>query len=194
MSRIGKKPIPIPPGVKISIADGTITITGPKGTLARRIVPEVKIEKVDSSLIVKKIDETKRSRQMHGMMRSVLNGDITGVNEGFEKKLELIGVGYRVEQIGEGILLALGYSHQIYFSPPKGIKLEADTPKRKVNAEGVPNQLLAGTIKISGIDKQLVGQVAQKIRSFRKPDPYKSKGIRYSDERIRLKAGKTAAK
>jgi len=194
MSRIGRKPINIPSGVKIDITNGMIKVSGPKGTLSREIVPEVAIEKTDSNLVVQRKEETKRGRQMHGMMRAIIDNMIVGVSAGYEKNLEVIGVGYRVEQVGAGILLALGYSHQIYFHPPEGIKLETDTPKRKINAAGLPNQLLTGTIKITGIDKKLVGQVAQKIRSFREPDPYKSKGIRYSDERIKLKAGKTAVK
>jgi large subunit ribosomal protein L6 len=193
MSRVGRKPIALPKGIKLEIKGNLFSFTGTKGTLKYKHEPEVKVERSGETLVVTRIDESKRAKQMHGLTRALLQNLITGVTDGFEKTLEVIGVGFKIEQMGKGIMFDLGFSHSIYFSPPDGVKIEADVPKKKTNAAGTRDQLLIGTIKISGADKQLVGQCADKIRSFRTPDPYKSKGIRYSDERIRLKAGKTAA-
>ncbi len=192
MSRIGYNPLTIPDGVKVEFKKKKVTVTGPKGKLSHVLSPEVGFEEKDGGVVISRINDTKRSRQMHGLNRSLVKNMLIGVSEGFEKNLEIIGVGYKVEQIGSGILLALGYSHQIFFHPPEGITIIAETPKRKVQADGTPNQLLTGYIKVQGADKQLVGQVAAKIRSFKIPDVYKSKGIRYSDERVHIKAGKAA--
>ncbi len=192
MSRIGENPIHIPDGVKVEIKGNSITASGPNGTLSRVLVPEVSVEQEDGALVVRRINDTNRARRMHGLSRSLVENMVIGVGKGFEKNLEIIGVGYRVEQKGDGILLSLGHSHQIYFAPPEGIKIESETLKRKIAAEGTPNQLLTGKIRVFGADKQLVGQVAAKIRELRKPDVYKSKGIRYIDERVHIKAGKAA--
>ncbi|MCK5832255.1 50S ribosomal protein L6 [bacterium] len=192
MSRIGKKPIKFPSSVKVEINGKHVKVNGPKGVLEQDISERLDIELFDSEIIVTRRDETIPSRQQHGLARSLIDNMIVGVSEGFVKKLEVIGVGYKVEQRNKGILLSLGHSHQIYFEPPEGVIIEAETPKRKVSAVGTPSQLLTGYIKVSGFDKQLVGQVAAKLRSFRKPDVYKSKGIRYENERIQIKAGKAA--
>ncbi|RKZ30446.1 50S ribosomal protein L6 [bacterium] len=192
MSRIGDNPIPVPEGVEVKIKGNNISLKGPKGELSRTLVPEVKIKQENGTLVVNRKNDTKQARRMHGLSRSLVENMVIGVSEGFEKTLEVIGVGYKVEQRGKNILLSLGYSHQIFFSPPEGITLEVDVLKRKISAEGTPNQLFIGTIKVAGTDKQLVGQVAAKIRGFRKPDVYKSKGIRYAGERVHIKAGKTA--
>ncbi len=194
MSRIGKKPIVIPAGVKVEIDGNHLKVSGPKGVLENDFLDYVSIKQEGNEIHILRKDDSIPSRSQHGLVRSLIDNMVVGVNTGFEKNLEIIGVGYKVEQRDNGIMLSLGHSHQIYFIPPDGIKLLAETPKRKITADGTPNQLLTGTIKITGFDRQLVGQVAAKIRSFRKPDVYKSKGVRYSDERIQLKAGKSAAK
>lgn len=194
MSRIGKKPIVIPAEVKVEIDGNHLKVTGPKGVLESDFLEYVVIEQEGNEINVQRKDESLSARAQHGLVRSLIDNMVVGVSAGFEKSLEIIGVGYKVEQRENGIMLSLGHSHQIYFIPPDGIKIEAESPKRKITAAGTPNQLLTGTIKITGFDRQLVGQVAAKIRSFRKPDVYKSKGVRYSDERIQLKAGKSAAK
>jgi len=192
MSRIGNNPIPIPDKVELSVKGNEIHAKGPRGEHSLTIDPDLTINQDKDQIVIERKDDSKKSRQMHGISRSLVENMIIGVNEGYKKNLEIIGMGYKVEKLKRGILLGLGYSHQIYFYPPDGIELEADMPKRKVTADGTPNQLLSGTITVSGVDKQLVGQVAAKIRGLRKPDVYKSKGIRYSDERIHIKAGKTA--
>ena len=193
MSRIGYNPLQVPEDVKVVFSDGLVKVTGPKGALSQKLGPNVSFKRNDDSTItITRIDDSKTSRQMHGLYRSLVENMIIGVHQGFIKNLEVIGVGYKVEQLGKGIIVSLGYSHQIYFSPPEGITVTCETPKRKVQAEGTPNQLLTGYIKVEGPDKHLVGQVAARIRSFRKPDVYKSKGIRYSDERISIKTGKAA--
>ncbi|HHS49845.1 MAG TPA: 50S ribosomal protein L6 [candidate division Zixibacteria bacterium] len=192
MSRVGKKPIPIPPSVKVELDGNHVKVSGPKGTLERDISDRLEIQIAEGEIIVDRKDESITSRQQHGLARSLLDGMVVGVSDGFEINLEIIGVGYKVEQMGNSIMLSLGHSHSIYFTPPEGITIASEMPKRKLTADGTPNQLLTGFIKVSGIDKQMVGQVAAKIRSFRKPDVYKSKGIRYAGERIQIKAGKAA--
>jgi len=192
MSRIGDNPIVIPDKVEVEIKGREITAKGPNGTLTHDLDRLLKAKQTDEGIVINRINESKKAKQMHGVSRSLVENIVEGVGKGFEKNLEIIGLGYKVEQREDAILLSLGHSHQIYFVPPEGIKLEAETPKRKITAEGTPNQLLTGRIKVSGPDKQLVGQVAAKIRSFRKPDVYKSKGVRYVGERIHIKAGKAA--
>lgn len=184
MSRIGKQPIPILKNTEISIgADNVVTVKGDKGSGTVRIDPSITVEKTDDEIIVKRSSETKVQKSLHGLYRSLINNMVVGVSEGYKKQLEIIGVGYRASFSGNVLELNLGYSHPIYFVPPEGIDIEVDTKSRK-------NPILI----ISGVNKELVGQVAAKIRSLRKPEPYKGKGIRYLDEQIRRKAGKSAAK
>ncbi|MTI89395.1 MAG: 50S ribosomal protein L6 [Balneolaceae bacterium] len=184
MSRIGKLPVPITDKVEFSInADNIVTLKGEKGSSTLRIHPEISVEKKDNEIIVKRNTEKKEHRALHGLFRALLNNMVVGVTEGYTKKLEIIGVGYRASISGGVLELNLGYSHPIFFVPPEGITMEVDTKSKK-------NPLLI----ISGVNKEMVGQVAAKIRSFRKPEPYKGKGIRYEDEYVRRKAGKSAAK
>ena len=179
MSRIGKKIIDIPKGVTVTLEGGIVKVKGPKGQLQRAVHPNIKIEMKNDQIEVKRPDDFKENRALHGLTRALIQNMILGVNEEYKKTLDIVGVGYKVELKGENLLLNMGYSHPIYFMPPTGIKLVAPTPTQ---------------IVISGIDKQLVGQVAAKIRSIREPEPYKGKGIKYSDEHILRKAGKTAGK
>ncbi|MEL6612156.1 MAG: 50S ribosomal protein L6 [Bacteroidota bacterium] len=184
MSRIGKQPIPLTDKVSVTISSGNIvSVKGPKGELALQVDPDLTVEQQDGELVVTRPTEQKRHRALHGLYRSLLANNIQGVTEGYSKELELIGVGYRAA-VQNGVLeLALGFSHPIYFLPPDGINIEAETVRGK-----------NPSVKISGIDKQLVGQVAAKLRALRPPEPYKGKGIRYKDEYVRRKAGKTAAR
>ena len=179
MSRIGKKPIVIPKGVTVALDGNTVKVKGPKGELQRTIHSNIKVEMKDSEIVVSRSNDLKTNRALHGLSRALIQNMILGVSEEFKKTLDIVGVGYRVELKGSNLLLNMGYSHPIFFIPPAGIKIETPT---------------ATQIVISGIDKQLVGQVAAKIRSIRKPEPYKGKGIKYSNEQILRKAGKTAGK
>jgi large subunit ribosomal protein L6 len=177
LSRIGKKPVEIPKGVTINLVGSNIKVKGPKGELNRTIHPSMKTEIADGELIVTRPNDLKESRALHGLTRALIQNMVVGVTESYKKSLEIVGVGYKAELKGKNLLLNIGYSHPIYFVPPEEIKLEVPAPTQ---------------IIISGNDKELVGLVAAKIRSFRKPEPYKGKGIKYSDERIIRKAGKTA--
>jgi large subunit ribosomal protein L6 len=179
VSRIGKKLIEIPKGVTVVLDGNVVKVKGPKGELQKTIHPNIKVEMKDSEIELKRSDDLKINRALHGLSRALINNMILGVSQEFKKTLDIVGVGYKVELKGSNLLLNIGYSHPIYFLPPAGIKLEAPTPTQ---------------IVISGIDKQLVGQVAAKIRAIRKPEPYKGKGIKYSNEQILRKAGKTAGK
>ena len=179
MSRIGKKIIEIPSGVTVTIDGNIVKVKGPKGELQRAFHQNMKVEMKDLQIEVKRPDDLKENRALHGLTRALIQNMIIGVTSEYKKSLDIVGVGYKVELKGSNILLNMGYSHPIFFIPPTGIKIEAPTPTQ---------------IIISGIDKQLVGQVAAKIRSIRKPEPYKGKGIKYSDEHILRKAGKTAGK
>ncbi|RNC83606.1 MAG: 50S ribosomal protein L6 [Balneola sp.] len=184
MSRIGKLPVALPDKVELSIsADNIITVKGDKGENSLQVHPNITVEKSENTIVVKRSSEQKSDRALHGLYRSLINNMVVGVTEGYTKKLEIIGVGFRAAMSGDVLELNLGYSHPIFFVPPQGIKIEVDTKSSK-------NPILI----ISGIDKELVGQVSAKIRSFRKPEPYKGKGIRYVGEQIRRKAGKSAAK
>ncbi len=178
MSRVGKAPITIPDGVKVEVANNLVTATGPKGQLAVQLHPNLVVEMENNAIEIKRPDDSKTFRSLHGLSRTLVNNIIEGVKNGFEKRLEIIGVGYRAEIKGQKLLLSLGYSHQIMFEPPDQIQFAV---------EGNTN------IIVRGISKELVGQVAAKIRSFKKPEPYKGKGIRYAGEVVRKKAGKTAA-
>jgi len=177
LSRIGKKPVEIPKGVTINLDGQVIKVKGPKGELHRTIHPAIKAEIVESEIKFSRPDDLKESRSLHGLTRALVQNMIIGVTDSYRKSLEIVGVGYKAELKGKNLLLNIGYSHPIYFVPPDEVKLEVPAPTQ---------------INISGNDKELVGLVAAKIRSFRKPEPYKGKGIKYSDERIIRKAGKTA--
>ena len=179
MSRIGNKAITIPEGVEISVAEGNeVTVKGPKGTLTKKFSPLMQIEMENGILTVKRPNEEKHTKQLHGTTRALINSMIIGVHTGFEKVLKIEGIGYRATMAGNKLTLNVGYSHPVEFEVPEDLKAElAD----------------ATTIKISGIDKQKVGQFAANVRATRKPEPYKGKGIRYKDEIIRRKEGKTAA-
>ena len=184
MSRIGKLPIAIPEGVTVEVSSSNhVTVKGPKGALDLQVDPDISVEQRDGALVVERPTEQKRHRALHGLYRSLLQNLVTGVSEGYKKELEVIGVGYRAE-VNNGILeLALGFSHPIYFLPPDGVSVSAQSARGQ-----------NPRVTIEGIDKQLVGQVAAKIRGLRPPEPYKGKGIRYADEYVRRKAGKTAAR
>ncbi len=182
MSRIGKSPIEIPAGVTISVDKGNVvTVKGPKGELTERIDPDLEVKIEDGVLTLVRPTEQQRHRAMHGLYRTLIDNMVKGVTEGIVKELELIGVGYRVSNKGNLLELSIGYSHPVLFYIPDEIKLFTEMKK------GTPPY-----IKLEGIDKQLVGQVAAKIRSFRKPEPYKGKGIRYKGEVLRRKVGKVA--
>lgn len=184
MSRIGKAPINLPSGVDVTVDKSNIvTVKGPKGTLTQQLDPDLKLSVEDGVLNIVRPTEQKRHRAAHGLYRSLVSNMVQGVTDGFSKDLELYGVGYRASNTGNLLELSLGYSHPIMFYVPDEIKLET------VAEKGQPP-----TIKLQAIDKQLLGQVAAKIRSFRSPEPYKGKGVRYKGENIRRKAGKTAAK
>lgn len=177
MSRIGKKPIEIPKGVSVSKEGQLIKVKGPKGELDHNVHSNMSVEIKDNEITVTRPNDSKENKSLHGLTRALLQNMVTGVNSSYKKELEIVGVGYRAELKGKNLLLNIGYSHPVYFAPPETITFET------------PSQT---QIVISGADKQLVGQVAAKIRSFRKPEPYKGKGIKYVGEHIRRKAGKTA--
>lgn len=179
MSRVGKKLITIPKGVTVSTNEKFVKVKGPKGELQTEIHANMKVEIKDGELSVQRPNDLKQNKALHGLTRALIQNMIKGVTEQYQKTLDIVGVGYKAEQKGENILLNIGYSHPIYLMPPTGVTLQAATP----------NQIV-----ISGIDKQLVGMVSAKIRSIRKPEPYKGKGIKYSNEQIIRKAGKTAGK
>lgn len=178
MSRIGKKPISIK-DVTVTKTDGLLKVKGKLGELTMKIHPGINVEVTKDEVLVTRPDDSKENRSLHGLTRALIGNLVKGVSEGYQKSLDIVGVGYKAESKGEAVLFSLGYSHPIYFIPPQGIKIEVPAPTQ---------------IKISGIDKELVGLIAAKIRSFKKPEPYKGKGIKYSNEFIIRKAGKTAGK
>jgi large subunit ribosomal protein L6 len=175
MSRIGRQPIPLPAGVEVTLEGPVITVTGPKGTLTRSLPSAMKVEAVDGTLVVTRPTEAKGHKQLHGLTRTLVANMVDGVTTGFRKTLEIAGVGYRAQKVGEKLQLNLGYSHPVEIAPPAGISFEVETPVR---------------LAVVGIDKELVGLVAAKVRASRKPEPYKGKGVRYAGEVIRRKAGK----
>ncbi|TVR81700.1 MAG: 50S ribosomal protein L6 [Saprospirales bacterium] len=184
MSRIGKAVIQLPEKVEISVSKGNeVTVKGPRGTMVRQMDHDMIIEVKDGTLEVKRPTDQKRHRSLHGLTRSLISNMVEGVSTGFKKELELIGVGYRVSNTGNLLELTVGYSHPVYFYVPDDIKVETKSEKGK-----------SPTIFLESSDKEMLGLVATKIRSFRKPEPYKGKGIRFVGEQIRRKAGKTAAK
>ena len=178
MSRIGKKPIPLPNGVQVNLEGDSISIKGPKGLLSRKIHPAVSIDIKDDFLQVSISDESKESRSLYGLFRVLLDNMVTGVTKGFERNLEIIGVGYRTEVNGKIVSLNVGYSHAVNFLLPEGVSAVFDR----------------GKLTLSGIDKELLGATAAQIRQIRKPNPYKGKGIKYQEEIIRRKAGKAGSK
>ncbi|MFN8337633.1 MAG: 50S ribosomal protein L6 [Saprospiraceae bacterium] len=184
MSRIGRAIINIPNGVSVDVSKGNlVTVKGSKGTLSEQINPDLTVKVEDGSLSVERPTDQKRHREVHGLSRSLINNMVTGVSEGFTKQLELIGVGYRVSNTGNLLELVMGYSHPILFMLPSEVKLTTKMEKGE-----------APTIILEGTDKQLLGQICAKIRTYRKPEPYKGKGVKFAGEIIRRKAGKTSGK
>ncbi len=179
MSRIGRKPIPVPAGVKVRIAEGVVTAEGPKGRVSQALVAGIGVEANDNQLQVTRADDQRQTRARHGLMRALLANAVVGVSQGFSKTLDVVGVGYRAEVKGRQLHLALGYSHPVVFAIPAGVEVVVEKNTR---------------IVVSGADRQQVGQVASEVRGLRPPDPYKGKGVRYSDERLRLKVGKAGSK
>jgi large subunit ribosomal protein L6 len=178
MSRIGKKPIPVPAGVEVAVSGATFTAEGPKGKVSEALLDGVTVSVKDGEVQVARADDQRQTRAKHGLMRALLANAVVGVSEGFAKNLEVVGVGYRGEVKGRELHLALGYSHPVVYSIPKGVDVEMERNR----------------ITVRGASRQQVGQVAAEIRRLRPPDPYKGKGIRYSDERLKLKVGKAGAK
>ncbi|HBC85520.1 MAG TPA: 50S ribosomal protein L6 [Lentisphaeria bacterium] len=178
MSRIGKKPLPLPQGVKATPSAKDITIEGPKGKLSRILPPMTSVKLENGAVVVSRNDDSRMARTMHGLTRSLISGMIVGVTEGYRKDLEIVGVGYKAQLSGQKLTLNLGYSHPIVYEVPQGIKMTV-VDNTKIN--------------ISGSDKQVVGEVAATIRRFKKPEPYKGKGVRYANEHITIKEGKTVA-
>jgi large subunit ribosomal protein L6 len=177
MSRIGKLPITVPSGVDVAIDGRTVTVKGPKGTLSHTVVEPITVERADDGTVqLKRPDDERRSKAMHGLSRSLVQNLVTGVTAGYEKKLEIVGVGYRVALRSGNLEFALGFSHPVVVTPPDGITFAVEAPTR---------------FSVAGIDKQLVGETAANIRKIRKPEPYKGKGVRYAGEVVRRKVGKT---
>jgi len=175
MSRIGRLPITVPSGVDVTIDGREVTVKGPKGSLSRSLHPDMTVSREDGTIVVTRPTEQKTHKQLHGLTRTLVNNMVVGVTDGYRKGLEITGVGYRAALNGRKLTLNLGYSHPIEIEPPEGITFEVENPTR---------------LAVVGIDKELVGQIAAKVRSTRKPEPYKGKGVRYSGEYIRRKAGK----
>ncbi|MDR1582523.1 MAG: 50S ribosomal protein L6 [Prevotellaceae bacterium] len=183
MSRIGKLPIQVPVGVTVTIKDNVVTVKGPKGELTQNVNPDIKVSLDNGVLQLTRPSDEKDHRAMHGLYRSLINNMVTGVSTGYKKELELVGVGYRVSNTGQLIDLSLGYTHNIYIQLPKEVTVETKTERNK-------NPLII----LESADKQLIGQICAKIRSFRMPEPYKGKGIKFVGEVIRRKSGKSAGK
>ena len=179
MSRIGRQPVTVPSGVTVSVDGQNVTVKGPKGELSHTVAAPITVEQGDAGLEVKRPDDERNSRSLHGLTRTLINNMVIGVTEGYEKKLEIHGTGYRVMARGSNLEFALGYSHPITVEPPAGITFVVEAPTR---------------FSVQGIDKQQVGEVAANIRKLRKPDPYKAKGVRYAGEQIRRKVGKAGKK
>ena len=177
MSRIGKRPVPVPQGVGVSQRDGTLVVKGPRGELSLTIHPEISLHVKEGEVLVERPSDSANHKALHGLTRTLVANMMRGVTSGFTKSLEIVGVGYRAEKRGNDVSLNLGFSHPVHYRPPAGITIEVPNPT---------------TVTVVGPDKQLVGQVAADIRGFRPPEPYKGKGIRYRGEQIRRKAGKTA--
>ena len=179
MSRIGKLPVPVPAGVTIELAERQISVKGPKGTLARDLPPHVDVRQENGQVVVHRENDGRTARAMHGLTRSLIQNMVTGVSAGFSKTLEIIGVGYRVESKKDYLIFTLGYSHPIYYEIPEGVEAKIESPTR---------------LTVSGTDRERVGKAAAEIRGFRPPEPYKGKGVKYADETIRRKEGKSGAR
>jgi len=179
MSRIGKQPIPLPQGVDVAIEGTAVRVKGPKGVLEREFNNSISIRVEDGRLLVERSSDNPQDRSLHGLSRSLLNNMVTGVTNGFQKSLDLVGVGYRASKQGKKLVLAVGYSHPVEIDPPEGIEIDVPAPNKVV---------------VKGVDKEQVGAIAANIRSVREPEPYKGKGIKYEGERIRRKAGKAGGK
>jgi large subunit ribosomal protein L6 len=179
MSRIGKMPIAVPTGVDVTIDGRQVTVKGPKGELTHSVAAPIEVAKEDGTLLVTRPDDERTSRALHGLTRTLIANMVTGVTQGYEKKLEIVGTGYRVLARGSNLEFALGYSHSITIEPPAGVTFAVEAPTR---------------FSVAGIDKQQVGEVAANLRKLRKPDPYKGKGVRYAGEQIRRKVGKAGKK
>ncbi|SDS81885.1 50S ribosomal protein L6 [Paraoerskovia marina] len=175
MSRIGKIPVPVPAGVDVTVSGALVTVKGPKGTLEHTVPTPITVEQEDGTLAVKRPNDERESRALHGLTRTLLSNLITGVTDGYEKKLEIVGTGYRVAAKGSDLEFALGFSHPVIISAPEGVTFAVESPTK---------------FSVSGIDKQQVGEVAANIRKIRKPEPYKGKGVRYAGEQVRRKVGK----
>jgi large subunit ribosomal protein L6 len=175
LSRIGKLPVQVPKTVKVSLAPGHVVVEGPRGKLERTLPSEITVKQEDGSLVFERPDDDFRNRALHGLVRSLVANMVEGVEKGFTKNLELVGVGYRVAKQGEEVVLSLGYSHPIRFKPPQGVTIDVQDPTK---------------FSVSGISIEDVGQVAANLRGLRPPEPYKGKGVRYRDEKVRRKAGK----
>ena len=180
MSRIGKKPIELPKGVEVKQDGNAVTIKGPKGSLSTALIPGISVKVENNVVQFTRANEEQKSRAFHGLVRALVANNVRGVSEGFKRELDIVGVGYRAEVKGKEVVFQLGYSHPVRFPIPQGIDIAVDAK--------------SGHVTVTGIDKQKVGQTAAEIRSLREPDPYKGKGIKYSDEVIRRKAGKAAGK
>jgi len=178
MSRIGRLPIAVPSGVDVTIAGRELTVKGPKGTLSRTLHPDMKVSQEDGTIVVSRPTEQKTHKQLHGLTRTLVNNMVIGVTDGYRKGLEITGVGYRAALSGRKLTLNLGYSHPVEIDPPDGISFELENPTR---------------LTVVGIDKELVGQIAAQVRATRKPEPYKGKGVRYENEVVRRKEGKSFA-
>ncbi|MCE3555641.1 50S ribosomal protein L6 [Pseudonocardia sp. RS11V-5] len=177
MSRIGKLPITVPSGVDVTIEGRTVTVKGPKGTLSHTVIAPITVERGDDGeVLVKRPDDERKTKAYHGLSRTLVSNLVEGVTKGYEKKLEIVGVGYRVALKGSNLEFALGFSHPVVIQPPEGITFAVESPTK---------------FSVSGIDKQLVGETAANIRKIRKPEPYKGKGVRYAGENVRRKVGKT---
>jgi large subunit ribosomal protein L6 len=179
MSRIGRLPIAVPGGVDVAIDDRTVTVKGPKGTLSHSVASPIEVKQEGSTLTVVRPDDERYSRSLHGLTRTLIFNMVVGVTQGYEKKLEIVGTGYRVTAKGSNLEFALGYSHSITVEPPAGVTFTVEAPTR---------------FSVAGIDKQQVGEVAANLRKLRKPDPYKGKGVRYAGEQVRRKVGKAGKK
>jgi large subunit ribosomal protein L6 len=175
MSRIGRLPITVPAGVDVTLDGRILTVKGPKGELTRQLPPRMALEREGDVLTIVRPTEQKLDKSLHGLTRTLVNNMVVGVTTGYRKGLEIVGVGYRAQKTGEKLVLALGYSHPVEIDPPAGISFEVENPTR---------------LAVVGIDKELVGQIAAKVRATRKPEPYKGKGVRYAGEKVRRKAGK----
>ena len=178
MSRIGRMPIPVPSGVKIDMNDGAVQVSGSKGTMSFNIPSGIDVRQEGQELVVERASDERTMRSLHGLTRTLVNNMVVGVSTGFEKRLEIIGTGYRAQQAGQGVSISVGFSHPVVFMPPEGITLTVEGPR----------------VVVAGADKQLVGEIAAQIRRIRPPEPYKGKGIRYQGEVVRRKAGKAGGK